>query len=137
MSRKTGKRKVSIIFGTRPEAIKLAPVVIAFRSDPRFRCEVCVTAQHRNMLDQALEVFDIYPDRDLDLMESNQTLGSFTAKAIQAIDDYLRVDKPDMILVQGDTTTAFCTALTAFYHKIPLGHVEAGLRSGNLYSPWP
>ena len=128
---------VSIIFGTRPEAIKLAPVILALRKDPRFRCRVCVTAQHRHMLDQVLAIFGIVPDVDLDLMQANQTLAGFTSRAITAIDGYLSREKPDLILVQGDTTTVFAASLAAFYQHIPVGHVEAGLRTGNLQSPWP
>jgi len=129
--------KVAIIFGTRPEAIKLAPVILALKNDPRFSCQVCVTAQHREMLDQVLDVFGIKPDVDLDLMEPNQTLAGLTARAVEAIDRFLAKSKPDLVLVQGDTTTTFCAALVAFYHHIPVGHVEAGLRTGNLDSPWP
>lgn len=129
--------KVSVIFGTRPEAIKLAPVVLALRRTPGIECRVCVTGQHRQMLDQVLEVFAIKPDADLNLMEPNQTLARFTARAIEAIDRYLTADRPDLVIVQGDTTTVLCAALAAFYHKIPVGHVEAGLRTGNLQSPWP
>lgn len=131
------KKTISIIFGTRPEAIKLAPVILALRKDKRFRCRVCVTAQHRQMLDQVLEIFGIVPDVDLDLMERNQTLAGFTSRAITALDGYLASEKPDLILVQGDTTTVFSASLAAFYHHIPVGHVEAGLRTGNLQSPWP
>ncbi|MEI7851115.1 MAG: UDP-N-acetylglucosamine 2-epimerase (non-hydrolyzing) [Kiritimatiellales bacterium] len=130
-------KKISVIFGTRPEAIKLAPVILALKAHPDFECHVCVTAQHRQMLDQVLEVFDIRPDVDLDLMKPNQTLAGLTARAITGIDQYLAEYKPDMILVQGDTTTVFSAALAAFYHKIPVGHVEAGLRTGNMMSPWP
>ena len=129
--------KVAIIFGTRPEAIKLAPVILALKNDPRFSCQVCVTAQHREMLDQVLDVFSIKPDVDLDLMEPNQTLAGLTARAVEAIDRCLAKSKPDLMLVQGDTTTTFCAALAAFYHHIRVGHVEAGLRTGNLDSPWP
>jgi UDP-N-acetylglucosamine 2-epimerase (non-hydrolysing) len=129
--------KVSVIFGTRPEAIKLAPVILALKADPAFECHVCVTAQHRQMLDQVTEVFGIKPDTDLDLMRPNQTLAGLTARAIEAIDQYLAAEKPELVLVQGDTTTALCAAMAAFYHKIPVGHVEAGLRTGNLQSPWP
>jgi UDP-N-acetylglucosamine 2-epimerase (non-hydrolysing) len=129
--------KVSVIFGTRPEAIKLAPVILALKADRAFQCHVCITAQHRQMLDQVLEGFDIQPDADLNLMQPNQTLGSLTARAIEALDGYLAAEKPDLVLVQGDTTTVFSATLTAFYHKIPVGHVEAGLRTGNLQSPWP
>ncbi len=130
-------KKISVIFGTRPEAIKLAPVILALKAHPDFECHVCVTAQHRQMLDQVLEVFDIQPDVDLDLMKPNQTLAGLTARAITGTDQYLAEYKPDMILVQGDTTTVFSAALAAFYHKIPTGHVEAGLRTGNMMSPWP
>lgn len=131
------KKKVSVIFGTRPEAIKLAPVILALRNHPYFHCKVCVTAQHRQMLDQVLDVFGITPDVDLDLMQADQALGSFTARAIEALDGYVVREKPDLVLVQGDTTSVFCAAMSAFYHRIPVGHVEAGLRTGDLYSPWP
>ena len=130
-------RKVSVVFGTRPEAIKLAPVVLALRADARFACDVCVTAQHRQMLDQVLEAFAIAPDSDLDLMVPEQTLAGLTARAVGAIDGYLAKAQPDLVLVQGDTTTTFCAALAAFYRHLPVGHVEAGLRTGNLESPWP
>ena len=129
--------EVAVIFGTRPEAIKLAPVIHGLQNEPRLACRVCVTAQHRQMLDQVLETFSIKPDTDLNLMQPGQTLGQLTARAIEALDGYLATEKPDLILVQGDTTTVFCAALTAFYHRIPVGHVEAGLRTGNLQSPWP
>jgi UDP-N-acetylglucosamine 2-epimerase (non-hydrolysing) len=130
-------RKISCIFGTRPEAIKLAPVVLALRSHPEYECRVCVTAQHREMLDQVLKVFGIKPDVDLNLMQPNQSLAEFTSRAIRKLDDYMRMDRPDIVLLQGDTTTVLCAALAAFYNRIPVGHVEAGLRTGNLYSPWP
>ena len=129
--------KVSVIFGTRPEAIKLAPVILALKNDPRFPCQVCVTAQHREMLDQVLGAFGIKPDVDLDLMEPNQSLAGLTARVVEAVDRSLAKSKPDLVLIQGDTTTTFCAALVAFYHHIPVGHVEAGLRTGNLDSPWP
>ena len=129
--------KVSVIFGTRPEAIKLAPVILALKADHTFECHVCVTAQHRQMLDQVIEVFGISPDADLNLMQPSQTLGSLTARATEALDRYLAAEKPDLVLVQGDTTTVFCATLTAFYHRIPVGHVEAGLRTWNIQSPWP
>jgi len=130
-------KKVSVIFGTRPEAIKLAPVILALKEHSDFECHVCVTAQHRQMLDQVLQIFEITPDVDLDLMKPNQSLAGLTARAITGIDQYLVEYKPNMILVQGDTTTVFSAALAAFYHKIPVGHVEAGLRTGNMLSPWP
>ncbi len=131
------RKKISVIFGTRPEAIKLAPVILALKNDHRFSCNVCVTAQHREMLDQVLEVFGINPDVDLNLMRRNQTLSGFTSRALVAIDKYLTNEKPDFVMVQGDTTTVLCAALAAFYHHIPLGHVEAGLRTWNLGAPWP
>jgi UDP-N-acetylglucosamine 2-epimerase (non-hydrolysing) len=129
--------KVSVIFGTRPEAIKLAPVILALQTDRRFTCRVCVTGQHRQMLDQVMDVFGIKPDTDLHLMQPDQTLGQLTSRLVAALDDYLARDKPDLVFAQGDTTTAFCAALTAFYHHVPVGHVEAGLRTGNLQAPWP
>lgn len=131
------KRRISFIFGTRPEAIKLSPVILAMKGHPDLEPHVCVTGQHREMLDQVLEVFGVVPDVDLDLMLPNQTLGKLTARSISAIDAYLKEYKPDMVLVQGDTTTVFCAALCAFYHRIPVGHVEAGLRTWNKYSPFP
>lgn len=130
-------KKVSVIFGTRPEAIKLCPVILALQKNPAFDCKVCVTGQHREMLQQVLNVFGVKPDVDLALMQPNQTLGGFTARAIDAIDRYLAQEKPDVVMVQGDTTTVFCGALAAFYHHIPIAHVEAGLRTGNMQSPWP
>ena len=130
-------KKISVVIGTRPEGIKLAPVVLALQKLPHFEVEVCVTGQHRTMLDQVLEVFGITPDADLELMQPGQTLSSLTARAVEKLDKYLENAKPDFLLVQGDTTTVFCGALAAFYRQIPVGHVEAGLRTGNLYSPWP
>jgi UDP-N-acetylglucosamine 2-epimerase (non-hydrolysing) len=129
--------RIAVILGTRPEAIKLAPVILALREAKDISCRVCVTAQHRQMLDQALSVFGITPDTDLDLMRPSQTLSQITARAITALDTYLETEKPQLVLVQGDTTTVFSAALTAFYHHIPVGHVEAGLRTGNLQAPWP
>jgi UDP-N-acetylglucosamine 2-epimerase (non-hydrolysing) len=131
------RANVSVVFGTRPEAIKLAPVILALKNESHIHCHVCVTGQHRQMLDQVLEDFEIKPDADLNLMQPNQTLGGLTARAMEALDKYLAAEKPQLVLVQGDTTTVLCAALSAFYHKIPLGHVEAGLRTGNLQSPWP
>ena len=129
--------KISVVFGTRPEAIKLAPVILALKEEADFECHVCVTGQHRQMLDQVLEVFKIEPDFDLNLMVPNQTLAGLTARGIETIDRYLAEDKPDLVLIQGDTTTTLCTALAAFYRKIPVGHVEAGLRTWNMQAPWP
>lgn len=131
------KKKIAVIFGTRPEAIKLCPVVLALKADPAFDCRVCVTGQHREMLQQVLDVFGVVPDVDLALMQPNQSLAGLTARAMTALDDYLMCEKPDIVMVQGDTTTVLCGALAAFYHKIPVAHVEAGLRTGDLYSPWP
>jgi UDP-N-acetylglucosamine 2-epimerase (non-hydrolysing) len=129
--------KISVIFGTRPEAIKLAPVILALRKSPGIECHVCITAQHRKMLDQVLDVFAITPDCDLDIMRPNQSLAYLTARGVEAINDYLVRERPDMVLVQGDTTTTFVGSLAAFYNNIPIGHVEAGLRTGNFRSPWP
>ncbi len=129
--------KISLIFGTRPEAIKLCPLIRRFREEKLFEINVCVTGQHRQMLDQILSVFDISPDVDLNLMQPRQSLGSFTARAIKAIDNYLVDYKPDLVVVQGDTTTTFCASLAAFYSRIPVAHVEAGLRTGDKSSPFP
>src|SRR5690242_15789522 len=123
------KMKVAVIFGTRPEAIKLAPVILALKRDADFDCRVCVTGQHRQMLDQVLDVFGIKPEFDLNLMLPNQSLAGLTARGIEAVDQYLANDKPDLILVQGDTTTTLFAALAAFYRRIPVGHIEAGLRT--------
>ena len=130
-------KKVVVIFGTRPEAIKLCPVVLALRANPAFECRVCVTGQHREMLQQVLDVFGVAPDKDLALMRPNQTLGGLTSRAIASIDEYLAEEKPDIVMVQGDTTTVLTGALAAFYHHIPVAHVEAGLRTWNMASPWP
>ena len=130
-------KKVSLIFGTRPEAIKLCPLVLALQKNPGFQPHVCVTAQHREMLDQVLDVFGVIPDVDLGLMEPNQSLASLTSRAITAIDEYVVQHKPDLVLVQGDTTTVFCAALASVYHQIPVGHIEAGLRTWNKFSPYP
>jgi len=130
-------KKVSLIFGTRPEAIKLCPLILALKDHPDFQPHVCVTAQHREMLDQVLEVFGVIPDVDLDLMEPDQTLAELTSRAITAIDGYIAKHRPDIVIVQGDTTTTFCATLAAFYNQIPIGHVEAGLRTQNKFSPFP
>jgi len=128
---------VLTIFGTRPEAIKLAPIIVELRKYPEIRSLVCVTAQHRQMLDQVLQLFNIVPDIDLDIMTPGQTLSEITSRVVLGIDRVLEKEKPDLIIVQGDTTTVMATALAAFYRRIEVGHVEAGLRSGNLYSPFP
>ncbi len=132
-----GRKRISIVFGTRPEAIKLCPLIEALRSHDRFEPHVCVTGQHREMLDSTLEAFGVKPDVDLAIMCPGQTLGSLTSRATSAIDGYLGDCEPEMVVVQGDTTTAFCAALCSFYHRIPVGHVEAGLRTGDRRSPFP
>lgn len=129
--------RISFIFGTRPEAIKLCPVVLEFKEDDRYEVEVCLTGQHREMLHSVLKIFDVKPDINLDLMTENQTLSGLTTRAINAVDDYLKSSRPEMVIVQGDTTTAFSASLAAFYNKITVGHVEAGLRTYNKYSPYP
>jgi UDP-N-acetylglucosamine 2-epimerase (non-hydrolysing) len=129
--------KVSIVFGTRPEAIKLAPLIQLMKKRKNYHTNVCVTAQHRHMLDQVLSVFNIVPDIDLDIMRPNQGLADLTARGLKAINNYLRSEKPDLVIVQGDTTTTLATALAAFYNRIPLCHVEAGLRTFDINSPWP
>ena len=123
--------------GTRPEAIKLCPIALTLQKSESFTCKVCVTGQHREMLKQVLDVFGVVPDDDLALMRENQTLGDFTSRALAALDIYLAREKPDVVMVQGDTTTVLTGALAAFYHHIPVAHVEAGLRTGNMESPWP
>jgi UDP-N-acetylglucosamine 2-epimerase (non-hydrolysing) len=128
---------VLCVFGTRPEAIKMALLSKALRAHPDFEAEVCVTAQHRSMLDQVLSIFDVAPRFDLDLMKDNQGLADITARIVTAMTGVLREWRPDWLLVQGDTTTAFVAALAAFYEKVSIGHVEAGLRTGFKYSPWP
>ncbi len=128
---------IAVVFGTRPEAIKLSPLILDIQRRTDMRCTVCVTGQHRQMLDQVLDVFDIAPDFDFNLMAPNQTLAQLTSRLVSALDSFLDVVRPNLILVQGDTTTVFAAALTAFYHHVPIGHVEAGLRTGNLQSPWP
>ena len=133
-----GKLKVLSILGTRPEAIKLAPVILALQERPtRFVSKVCVTAQHRELLDQALAPFDIEPDYDLDIMAPNQSLAQVTARAIAGLDEIMAQVQPDVVLVQGDTTTVLCGALAAYYHRVKVGHVEAGLRTGDKYAPFP
>jgi UDP-N-acetylglucosamine 2-epimerase (non-hydrolysing) len=129
--------KVLTVFGTRPEAIKMAPLVKALARDDFFVAKVCVTAQHREMLDQVLELFEIKPDYDLDSMKAGQDLYDITSGVLLGLRDVLNAFKPDIVLVHGDTATTFAAALAAFYQKIPVGHVEAGLRTGDLYSPWP
>jgi len=129
--------KVMTVFGTRPEAIKMAPLIKQLESTPGIESKVCVTAQHREMLDMVLELFKIKPDHDLDIMKHGQTISDITNRVLKGLEGVLKSDRPDLILVHGDTTTTFVGALAAFYEKIPVGHVEAGLRSGNKYSPYP
>lgn len=128
---------VTVVFGTRPEAIKMAPVVLALRAEPTIATRVVVSGQHRQMLDAVLAVFGIRPDADLDVMTANQTLAGLTAKLLSALDAEFAANPADLVLVQGDTTTAFAASLAAFYRRIPVGHVEAGLRTGDLNNPWP
>lgn len=129
--------KILSVFGTRPEAIKMSPLVMALENDPRFDSKICVTAQHREMLDQVLDLFEIIPDFDLDIMKPGQTLYDVTANILIGVNPIICGFAPDIVLVHGDTATTFATALAAYYQQIPVGHVEAGLRTGNLYSPWP
>lgn len=130
-------KKIMMIFGTRPEAIKMAPLVKALEKTEGLEPVVCVTAQHREMLDQVLDVFQIKPQYDLNLMKHGQTLTDITCRVLQETQKVIAKEKPDMVLVHGDTTTTFAGALAAFYERVPVGHVEAGLRSGNMYSPFP
>lgn len=129
--------KVLSVFGTRPEAIKMAPLVKTLEDDPRFDSKVCVTAQHREMLDQVLELFEITPDFDLNLMKPHQDLYDITSGVLLGLRDVIKNFQPDIVLVHGDTATTFAATLAAFYQNIPVGHVEAGLRTGDLKSPWP
>ncbi|RKD31382.1 non-hydrolyzing UDP-N-acetylglucosamine 2-epimerase [Thermohalobacter berrensis] len=131
------KLKVLSIFGTRPEAIKMAPIVKKIEENENIEGKVCVTAQHREMLDQVLNIFDIKPDYDLNIFKPGQTLTQITTRSLKGLEDVIKKENPDVLLVQGDTTTVFAGALAGFYHKVKIGHVEAGLRSGNLYSPYP
>lgn len=130
-------KKIFIVFGTRPEAIKLAPLILAMNTHPKFKVIVCVTGQHRAMLDQILTTFNITPDYDLNLMKPNQNLSSLTASLLQELAPILDKEKPELLVVQGDTTTSFAAALSAFYHHIPIAHVEAGLRTHTIQSPFP
>jgi UDP-N-acetylglucosamine 2-epimerase (non-hydrolysing) len=137
MTKNMSRKKVLTVFGTRPEAIKMAPLVHALNEDQRFNAKICVTAQHREMLDQVLELFEITPDYDLDLMKAGQTLNEVTARILLELKPVLQEFKPDVVLVHGDTATTFAASLAAYYEQIAVGHVEAGLRTGNIYSPWP
>jgi UDP-N-acetylglucosamine 2-epimerase (non-hydrolysing) len=133
----TQPARILVIFGTRPEAIKLFPVVNALKADPRFECVVCVSAQHREMLDQVLDIAGIVPDHDLDVMKHDQSLDELTARLLVGLGQVMDMVQPSRVIVQGDTATAMCGALAAYYRKLPVDHVEAGLRSGNIYHPWP
>lgn len=131
-------KKIMLVFGTRPEAIKMAPLVKEFQKHPDdFETIVCVTGQHREMLDQVLHIFDIKPDYDLNIMKQGQDLYDVTARVLTGMRDIFKVCRPDVVLVHGDTTTSTAAALAAFYQQIPVGHIEAGLRTHNIYSPWP
>ena len=130
-------KKILLVFGTRPEAIKMAPLVLKLKQHPDFQTIVCVTAQHREMLDQVLDIFNIKPDFDLNIMQKGQDLYDITSRVLLGMRDVLNETKPDIVLVHGDTTTSMSAALAAFYQQIPVGHVEAGLRTNNIYSPWP
>ena len=131
-------KKVMLVFGTRPEAIKMAPLVKEFQKHPEtFKTIVCVTGQHRQMLDQVLQIFDITPDYDLNIMKQGQDLYDVTARVLTGMRDVLKEANPDVVLVHGDTTTSTASVMAAFYQQIPVGHVEAGLRTHNIYSPWP
>lgn len=130
-------KRVMVVFGTRPEAIKMAPVVAALRATPGMEVIVAVTAQHRQMLDQVLDLFDLVPDEDLDLMTAGQTLPDLFGRILSGMSEVIARRRPDLVLVHGDTSTTFASALAAYYQRVPIGHVEAGLRTGNLYSPWP
>ena len=131
------QKKILLVFGTRPEAIKMAPLVKALQNESSLCAKVCVTAQHREMLDQVLSIFDITPDYDLNLMKAGQDLYDITTGVLLGMKDVLLDFKPGIILVHGDTTTTLAASLAAFYQKIKVGHIEAGLRTGNIYSPWP
>lgn len=131
------KKKILMIFGTRPEAIKMAPLVSALKATDLFEVEVCLTAQHREMLDQVMAIFELEADYDLNVMTSNQTLEGLTESLMSGVSKILRQTNPDLVLVHGDTTTTFIASLAAFYQKIAVGHVEAGLRTGSLQAPWP
>src|SRR5713226_10678353 len=131
-------RKILFVLGTRPEAIKLCPILLHLRGrSPEFEVKVCATAQHRAMLDQVLQVFEVTPDHDLNLMLPAQTLSQSTSRMMAALEPVMEAEAPDMVLVQGDTTTTLCGALAAFYSRVPIGHVEAGLRTGDMTQPFP
>ncbi|HUG36980.1 MAG TPA: UDP-N-acetylglucosamine 2-epimerase (non-hydrolyzing) [Candidatus Limnocylindrales bacterium] len=131
------RRKIAVVFGTRPEAIKLAPVILALRAEKGVDCRVCWTGQHREMVEPILELFGIEPDADLQVMRTDQTLADLTARSLIAIDGFLGEEEPEAVVVQGDTTTVLAASLAAYYRRLPVGHVEAGLRTGDRYAPFP
>jgi UDP-N-acetylglucosamine 2-epimerase (non-hydrolysing) len=133
----SGRQRILTVFGTRPEGIKLFPLLHALDRDERFESRVCVSAQHREMLDQVLAIAGIEPDHDLDLMRSDQSLDALTAGLLTGVGRVMDAERPDQVVVQGDTATAMTTAIAAYYRKIPVAHVEAGLRSGDIHQPWP
>lgn len=129
--------KVLAVYGTRPEAIKMCPLILEMKNRPEVKCVVCLTGQHREMLDQVNGLFGITADYDLNIMQKGQSLADITSKVLQGLDKVIDKEKPDVMLVHGDTTTSFAAALAAFYRNIPVGHVEAGLRTYNMKSPYP
>lgn len=137
MNQESVLKKILLVFGTRPEAIKMAPLALQLQQQNDFDCKVCVTGQHREMLDQVLELFQLTPDYDLNLMKQGQSLSDVTAGVLKGLEQVFTQWRPDVVLVHGDTATTFAASLAAYYHKIKVGHVEAGLRTGDLYSPWP
>lgn len=130
-------KKIIVIFGTRPEAIKMCPLIKELKKEKKFDVKVCVTAQHREMLDKVLKIFDIKPDYDLNIMSHGQTVIDINFRVLRGVDEIIKKENPDLVLVHGDTSTTLAAAMAAFYNKVPVGHVEAGLRSGNIYSPYP
>lgn len=130
-------RDILVVVGTRPEAIKMAPLVHRLQAHPQFDVTVCSTGQHREMIHQVFRLFHIAPDIDLDVMEPGQSLADLTARVLRGMDGLIREHRPDRVLVHGDTTTTFAATLAAYYHQVPVGHVEAGLRTGNIHAPWP
>src|SRR5271163_2541634 len=137
MARAEQRMRILLVFGTRPEAIKLAPVIRELSARPEFECKICVTGQHREMLAQFLEVFELQPDWNLDIMRPDQDLAYLTGAVLTGVSEVIDRWRPERVIVQGDTTSAFAGALAAFYHKVPVAHVEAGLRTGDIYAPWP
>lgn len=137
MTKTPADKKILVVFGTRPEAIKMAPIVGALKNISHVDARVCVTGQHRQILDQVLQLFNIKPEYDFNIMKSGQGLSHITSAVLHHLEPVLKEFKPDRVLVHGDTTTTMAASLAAFYQQIPVGHVEAGLRSGDIYSPWP